>query len=64
MRFPAIRALSGLILISAWLALLFLGWAFGGAVHLLLVAALAVFPWRAAGGKAGTTETSGTPGTE
>ncbi|MFY9824515.1 MAG: hypothetical protein WAM82_24275 [Thermoanaerobaculia bacterium] len=48
MRFLAIRALSGLILISGWLALLFSGWAFGGAVHLLLVAALAVFPWREA----------------
>ncbi|HEV7785369.1 MAG TPA: hypothetical protein VGQ28_08535 [Thermoanaerobaculia bacterium] len=50
MRFPAIRAIFGLILISAWLALLFSGLAFGGAVHLLLVAALVLFPWRAAAG--------------
>lgn len=48
MRFPAIRAAAGLILISAWLALLFSGWAFRGAVHLLLAAALVLFPWRAA----------------
>jgi len=34
-------------LLSAWLALLMLGWSAGGAVYLLLVAALAVFPWRA-----------------
>ena len=33
-------------LLSAWLALLMLGWSAGGAVYLLLVAALAVFPWR------------------
>jgi hypothetical protein len=48
MRFPAIRAVFSLILISAWLALLFSGLAFGGAVHLFLAAALALFPWRAA----------------
>ena len=33
-------------LLSAWLALLLLGWSLGGAVYLLLVAAVAVFPWR------------------
>jgi hypothetical protein len=49
MRFPAIRAVFSLILISAWLALLFSGLAFGGAVHLLLGAALVLFPWRATG---------------
>jgi hypothetical protein len=31
---------------SAWLLLLFAGYAFGGAVHLLLVAGLALVPWR------------------
>lgn len=31
---------------SGWMLLLFSGWIFGGAVHLLLVAALALFPWR------------------
>jgi len=49
MRFPAIRAFFALLLISAWLALLFSGFAFGGAIHLLLGAALILFPWRAAG---------------
>jgi hypothetical protein len=48
MRFPVIRAVFALLLISAWLALLFSGLAFGGAVHLLLGAALILFPWRAA----------------
>ena len=48
MRNATLRALLSLILISAWLALLFSGLAFGGAVHLLLVAALALFPWRVA----------------
>jgi hypothetical protein len=38
--------LFALILFSAWLALLFSGVALGGAVHLLLVAALGLFPWR------------------
>lgn len=33
---------------SAWLVLLFTGWSFGGAVHLLLLAALLLFPWREA----------------
>lgn len=33
-------------LLSAWLALLLLGWSLGGAVYLLLVAGLAIFPWR------------------
>jgi len=32
--------------IAAWLVLLFLGVALGGAVHLLLAAGLALFPWR------------------
>jgi hypothetical protein len=54
MRFPAIRAIFALILISAWLALLFSGLAFGGAVHLLLAAALVLFPWRAAAGPQST----------
>jgi len=50
MRFSAIRAAFALLLISAWLALLFSGWAFGGAVHLLLAGALVLFPWKAAAG--------------
>jgi hypothetical protein len=32
--------------VSAWLILLLSGFAFGGAVHLLLVAAAVLFPWR------------------
>lgn len=34
-------------LVSAWLVLLLVGIVFGGAVHLLLAAALAAFPWPA-----------------
>jgi hypothetical protein len=47
MRSPLPRAAVALLLFSAWLALLFAGYAGGGAVHLLLAAALALFPWRA-----------------
>jgi hypothetical protein len=45
---PTLRAALALLLFSAWLALLFAGLAGGGAVHLLLLAALALFPWKAA----------------
>ena len=45
---PIVRAALSLTLFSGWLALLFAGVAGGGAVHLLLLAALALFPWRAA----------------
>ncbi|MEO6192939.1 MAG: hypothetical protein ABIS20_08010 [Thermoanaerobaculia bacterium] len=48
MRTPTLRAAISLTLFSGWLALLFWGFAFGGGVHLLLAAALALFPWRAA----------------
>ncbi|MGD2115760.1 MAG: hypothetical protein PVG07_11940 [Acidobacteriota bacterium] len=34
-------------LLSTWLLLLFTGLLAGGAVHLLLIAALVAFPWRA-----------------
>jgi hypothetical protein len=43
-----LRLLVAAALIPAWLLLLFTGHPFGGATHLLLVAALVVFPWRAA----------------
>ena len=33
-------------LLSGWLVLLMSGWIVGGAVHLLPVAAVALFPWR------------------
>lgn len=41
------RAALALTLFTGWLALLFVGHAAGGAVHLLLVGALGLFPWRA-----------------
>jgi hypothetical protein len=47
MRSPLLRAVCALLLFSAWLFLLFAGFAAGGAVHLLLAGALALFPWRA-----------------
>jgi hypothetical protein len=49
MRSPLIRAATALLLFSSWLALLFSGFAFHGGVHLLPLAALIVFPWRAMG---------------
>jgi hypothetical protein len=42
----AVRAGLGLSLVSSWLTLLFVGWTLGGGVHLLLAAALVIFPWR------------------
>jgi len=44
---PVPRAAAALLLFSAWLALLFAGVAGGRAVHLLLLAALVLFPWDA-----------------
>ena len=44
---PTLRAALSVGLLSAWLVLLMAGFAWGGAVHLLLVASLAAFPWRA-----------------
>ena len=48
MRSSTLRAALALTLFSGWMALLFWGFAFGGGVHLLLAAGLALFPWRAA----------------
>lgn len=45
---PMLRCLLAALLFSGWMALLFAGFAWGGAVHLLLAAALLLFPWRAA----------------
>lgn len=42
-----LRAALAFASLSGWLTLLLLGVAAGGAVHLLLAAALALFPWRA-----------------
>ena len=47
MRSPLLRSALALLLFTLWLALLFSGHAAGGAVHLLLVGAAALFPWRA-----------------
>jgi len=45
---PFVRSAVALLLFSAWLALLFAGLMAGGAIHLLLLAALVLFPWKAA----------------
>ncbi|HEX6863074.1 MAG TPA: hypothetical protein VF414_09685 [Thermoanaerobaculia bacterium] len=42
-----LRAALALLLFTGWLALLFMGYAAGGAVHLLLAGALGLFPWKA-----------------
>ena len=47
MRSPTLRAAAALLLFSSWLALLFAGFVFRGGVHLLLLGALLLFPWRA-----------------
>lgn len=47
MRSPTVRAALALLLFSGWMGLLFAGFAFGGAIHLLLLAALLLFPWKA-----------------
>jgi hypothetical protein len=49
---PIARAALALALVSGWMALLFWGFALGGAVHLLLAAGLALFPWRSASASA------------
>jgi len=43
-----LRAALAVSLLSSWLVLLFAGHVAGGAVHLLFVASLVAFPWRAA----------------
>jgi hypothetical protein len=43
-----LRCLAAALLFSSWMTLLFAGFAWGGAVHLLLAASLVLFPWRAA----------------
>ena len=44
----SLRLLLAAALAGAWLVLLFSGVALGGAIHLVAVAALLVFPWGAA----------------
>lgn len=41
-----LRTAAALLLFTSWLALLFSGFAWGGAIHLLLAGGLALFPWR------------------
>lgn len=43
---PLQRTFVAAALFSTWIVCLLSGWAFGGAVHLALAGALAVFPWR------------------
>jgi hypothetical protein len=47
MRSPIARTIVALLLFTSWMALLFAGFAFKGGVHLLLLAALLLFPWKA-----------------
>ena len=41
-----VRLAVSVVLLSAWLILLLSGVALGGAIHLLLLASLVLFPWR------------------
>jgi hypothetical protein len=53
-----VRAAVSIAALSAWVVALFTGWVLAGAVHLLLLAAVLLFPWRAAlGGAAPRTRT-------
>jgi len=61
---PTLRAALSLASLSAWLVLLFSGWAAGGAVHLLFAASLALFPWRALRSGAGDGPPGAAPGSE
>lgn len=45
---PTVRLFAAAACLAAWLVLLLLGRAAGGAVHLLAAAGLALVPWRAA----------------
>jgi len=46
MRSPILRAAVAIALVAGWMVALLSGLAAGGLVHLLLLVALAVFPWR------------------
>ncbi len=46
---PTLRAAIALLAFSGWLAALFWGVLFGGAIHLLLPIAAVLFPWRSLG---------------
>ena len=42
----ALRVAAALLLFSGWMGLLFAGVFLGGAIHLLLVGAAILFPWK------------------
>jgi hypothetical protein len=46
---PMTRAALAALALSLWLVLLLAGWSLRGAVHLLLLMALLLFPWRQPG---------------
>ena len=48
---PNLRLVLAGACFSAWMVLLLSGHRFGGAIFLFLLAALALFPWRAAAGR-------------
>ena len=43
---PLQRTFAAAVLFSVWMVCLLSGWALGGAIHLALAGALALFPWR------------------
>jgi len=43
---PTPKLVISAVLFSAWMAMLLFGWIFGGAIHLLLLASVALFPWK------------------
>ncbi len=49
-----VQATAALGLVGLWMALLFAGWPAGGLTHLLLVAALVLWPWRALASSGGS----------
>lgn len=48
------KILPAAVLLSAWLMLLMTGYALGGWVHLVLLTAVALFPWRDQATRSGT----------
>lgn len=45
-RRATLRTAVAMALVSVWMFLLLAGWVLGGALHLVLLAALVFFPWR------------------
>jgi hypothetical protein len=40
------RIVCALLLVSLWMTLIFTGWVFYGLTHILLAAAVILFPWK------------------